>query len=107
MDVAWMAWTWQTGLFFALLGATLVVMTGLAVRYPEAERDGVLRIPTTRGDRLFLSLVGAAFIHLAWIGLVGTETILTLPIAGGLEVSSLWIASLVSLVYAAAVFRWV
>ena len=46
-------------------------MTGLAIRYPEAERYGVLRIPTTRGDRLFLSLLGAAFIHLAWIGLVG------------------------------------
>ena len=52
MDVAWMAWTWQTGLLF-VIAATLLVMTGLAVRYPEAERYGVLRIPTTRGDRLF------------------------------------------------------
>ena len=58
MDVAWMAWTWQTGLFFVLIAATLLVMTGLAVRYPEAERIGVLRIPTTRGDRLFLSVQG-------------------------------------------------
>jgi predicted small integral membrane protein len=107
VDVAWMAWTWQTGLFFLLLAATLCVMTSLAIRYPEAERYGLLRIPTTRGDRLFLSLLGAAFIHLAWIGFVGAETIVTLPFAGGLEVSSLWIASLISLVCAAAVFRWV
>ena len=107
MDVAWMAWTWQTGLFFALIAATLLVMTGLALRYPEAERYGVLRIPTTRGDRLFLSLLGAAFIHIAWIGLVGVDPIATLPVAGGLEISSLWLASLISLVYAAAVFRWV
>lgn len=106
MDIAWMAWTWQTGLFFLLLAATLCVMTSLAIRYPEAERYGLLRIPTTRGDRLFLSLLGAAFIHLAWIGFVGAETIVTLPFAS-LEVSSLWIASLISLVYAAAVFRWV
>ena len=107
MDLAWMAWTWQTGLFFILLASTLLVMTGLAVRYPEAERYGALRIPTTRGDRLFLSLLGGAFIHLAWIGLVGAETIVTLPVAGGLEISSLWLASLISLVYAATVFRWV
>ena len=107
MDIAWMAWTWQTGLFFLLLAATFCVMTSLAIRYPEAERYGVLRIPTTRGDRLFLSLLGAAFIHLAWIGFVGAETIVTLPFAGGLEVSSVCIASLISLVYAAAVFRWV
>ena len=107
MDVSWMAWTWQTGLFFLLLAATLVVMTGLAVRYPEAARYGALRIPTTRGDRLFLSLLGAAFIHLAWIGLVGADTIATLPIGEGVEISSLWLASLISLVYATAVFRWV
>ena len=44
-------------------------MTWLAVAYPEAERVGVLRIPTTRGDRLFISLVLAAVIHLLWIGL--------------------------------------
>ena len=107
MDLAWMAWTWQTGLFFALIAATLLVMTALAVRWPEADRYGVLRIPTTRGDRLFLSLLGAAYIHLAWIGLVGVDTIATLPVAGGVEISSLWLASLISLVYAAAVFRWV
>jgi predicted small integral membrane protein len=107
MDIAWMAWTWQTGLFFLLLAATFCVMTSLAIRYPEAERYGLLRIPTTRGDRLFLSLLGAAFIHLAWIGFVGAEAIVTLHFAGGLEVSSVWIASLISLIYAAAVFRWV
>lgn len=107
MDVAWMAWTWQTGIFFVLLAATLLAMTSLAIRYPEAERHGMLRIPTTRGDRLFLSLLGAAFIHLVWIGFVGVDAIITLPIGEGVEISSLWLASLISLFYAAAVFRWV
>jgi predicted small integral membrane protein len=102
-----MAWTWQTALLFAALAATLGVMTALALRYPEAERYGVLRIPTTRGDRLFLTLVGAAFLHLAWIGFFDVQTIATLPVAGGIEISSLWLASLISLAYAAAVFRWV
>lgn len=88
---AWMAWTWQTGLFFAALAITLTVMTLLAVYRPETERVGVLGIATTRGDRLFLTLLGSAFIHLAWLGLFGE------PVYG---------ASLFSLAYAAAVFRW-
>ena len=46
----------------------------------------MLRIPTTRGDRLFISLLGAAFIHLAWLGLIGP---------------GLWWASGLSLLYAA------
>ena len=58
--IAWMAWTLPTAIFFVMLSLTLGVMTWLAVAYPEAERVGVLRIPTTRGDRLFISLVLAA-----------------------------------------------
>ena len=91
-DLAWMAWTWQTGVFFAVIAGLLALMTTLAVWRPETERVGVLGIPTTRGDRLFVSLLGAAFIHLAWLGLVGPN----LEVALGL-----------SLLYAAAVFRLV
>ena len=104
-SIAWMAWTPPTALFFALLAATLAVMTWLAVAYPEAERVGVLRIPTTRGDRLFISLIMTAAIHLLWIGLVGTDTIATLPIGEGIELSSLWLATVISLVSAVAIFR--
>jgi predicted small integral membrane protein len=107
MDIAWMAWTWQTSLLFAFLAVTLAVMTVLAARRPETPRFGVLHVPTTRGDRLFISLLAAAFLHLAWIGTVGAETIATLPIADGLEISSLWLATLISLAMAAAIFRWV
>jgi predicted small integral membrane protein len=106
-SIAWMAWTLPTAIFFALLGMTLAVMTWLAVAYPEAERVGVLRIPTTRGDRLFISLVLTAVIHLVWIGVVGTESIYTLPIGEGVEVSSLWLATLISLVSAVVIFRTV
>ncbi len=107
-SIAWMAWTLPTAIFFAALACTLAVMTWLAAAYPEAERVGVLRIPTTRGDRLFISLILAAVIHLAWIGLVGTDTIATLPIGeDGIEVSSLWLATVISLASAFAIFRTV
>ncbi|MBF9033950.1 hypothetical protein HKCCE2091_06845 [Rhodobacterales bacterium HKCCE2091] len=88
----WMAWTWQTATFFAVIAVLLVTFTILAIRYPETPRVGILRIETTRGDRLFITLLGSAFINLAWLGLdLGPQP---------------W-ALLVCLVYAAAVFRWV
>ena len=92
MDIAWMAWTWQTAVFFAVIAALLAVMTTLAMVRPETERVGVLGIATTRGDRLFITLLGSAFINLAWLGFVGHE---------------LWWALGFSLAYAAWVFRWV
>jgi predicted small integral membrane protein len=106
-NVAWMAWTPATGLFFAAIGLILIAMIWLARARPEAERVGVLGIPTTRGDRLFLSLVLAAVIHLAWIGFVGTAPIAVLPIGEGIELSSLWLATVISLVTAVIVFRTV
>jgi predicted small integral membrane protein len=92
MSFAWMAWTWPTALFFAAIASLLLIMTLLAIVRPETERVGVLGIATTRGDRLFISLLGSAFIHLAWLGIVGQP---------------LWWASGLALLYAAAVFRFV
>jgi predicted small integral membrane protein len=107
-SITWMAWTPPTAIFFVLLATTLAVMTWLAVAYPQVERVGVLRIPTTRGDRLFVSLILAAVIHLLWIGFVGTDTITTLPIGEeGFELSSLWLATAISLVMAVIIFRTV
>ena len=106
-SIAWMAWTAPTAIFFAALAMTLLVMTWLAIAYPEAERVGILRIPTTRGDRLFISLVLAAVIHLVWIGFAGTDTVATLPVGEGIELSSLWLATVISLVSAAVIFRTV
>ena len=106
--IAWMAWTLPTAIFFVMLASTLGVMTWLAVAHPEAERIGVLRIPTTRGDRLFISLIMTAVIHLLWIGFIGTDTIATIPIGEeGIELSSLWLATVISLVSAVVIFRTV
>tara|TARA_R110002020_G_scaffold388741_5_gene599435 strand:- start:508 stop:783 length:276 start_codon:yes stop_codon:yes gene_type:complete len=88
----WMAWTWPTAAFFIVIALLLTVFTVLAIRFPEVSRKGVLRIETTRGDRLFITLLGSAFINLAWMGLgLGPQLY----------------ALIVCLVFAAAVFRWV
>ena len=88
----WMAWTWPTAVFFIIIACILIVFTILAIKYPETPRQGVLGMETTRGDRLFITLLGSAFINLAWLGLIGANQPFAL---------------LVCLVYAAAVFRWV
>jgi predicted small integral membrane protein len=92
MGFAWMAWTWQTAIFFAVIGSLVAIMIVLAIVRPERERVGVLGIATTRGDRLFITLLGSAFVHLAWLGLMGPQ---------------LWWALGLSLLYGVAVFRWV
>jgi predicted small integral membrane protein len=92
-NLAWMAWTWQVGVFFIAIATLLVVFTLLAVYRPETPRVGILTIPTTRGDRLFVSLLGSAFIHILWLAFAPATL-------------DLWWASVLSLVFAAAVFRW-
>jgi predicted small integral membrane protein len=56
---------------------------------------------------LFISLIVAAVVHLLWIGFVGTAPIATLPIEEGIEVPSLWLATVISLVLAVGIFRTV
>ena len=73
--IAWMAWTWQTVLFFAGIALCLAGLTTLAVLRPETPRVGVLRFATTRGDRFFVSLILAAFIFLAFIKFGGENPI--------------------------------
>jgi len=91
MGLSWMAWTWQTALFFAAVALLLVAMSVWEWRSPGgAPRRGILGFETTRGDRLFISLLAAAYIHLIW--LASTR----LP---------LWGASLVALIVAVLVFR--
>ncbi|MFT5691229.1 MAG: putative small integral membrane protein [Oceanicoccus sp.] len=92
MDLSWMGWTTPTAIFFISIAVALVLMIIWGVKAPQAPRLGVLRIETTPGDRFFVSLLGSAFICLAWLGFFGTP---------------LWGALAVCLFYAFAVFRWV
>ncbi len=91
MDLSWMAWTWPTALFFSCIGLALLGMTVWQFVSPTAERASIFGIRTTRGDRLFVSLLGSAFIELAWIGMLGDYYIGS---------------GVVCLLYTWAVFRW-
>ena len=64
-----MYWTWPTALFFGSIAAMLVVMTLLQIAKPTVERRGFLPMSTTRGDRLFIGLLGSAWIHIGWLAL--------------------------------------
>ncbi len=91
--LSWMAWTWPTAAFFAFILLCLVTMSVWEFYSPGgAPRHGILGLDTTRGDRLFISLLGSAFIFLAWLAFMG---------------SPLWWPLGISIVYAIIVFRWV
>jgi predicted small integral membrane protein len=91
--LSWMAWTFETAAFFCAVAFLLAGMTVWELCSPGgAPRRGILAIVTTRGDRLFISLLGGAYIHLAWLGLLG---------------SPLWGAAVMTLVWTVVVFRWV
>ena len=92
-NLAWMAWTKPTAIFFITIVCLLLAMSIWEAFSPGGgPRVGILRFETTRGDRLFLSLLGSGFIHLAWLGFIGPD---------------LWRALGVSIVYALLVFTFV
>jgi predicted small integral membrane protein len=81
----WMAWTPATFALFVGIFAAMGVLTVLEVRRPGGdERAGVLGLTTTRGDRLFITLLGTSYIFLAWLGLVG------MPLWWPLGLALLW-----------------
>lgn len=84
-NLSWMAWTWPTAAFFIFIGLAIASMGVWEYFSPGgAPRRGIFRIDTTRGDRLFISLLGSAFIFLGWLGFFGQ------PLWGPLVISLLW-----------------
>jgi predicted small integral membrane protein len=65
----WMAWTTPVAVFFVCIALMLAGMAVWETRSPTRERRGWLPIATTRGDRLFIGLLTAAYINLIWVGL--------------------------------------
>ena len=56
--ITWMAWTWQTAAFFLFIILCFVVMVLWEKKKPGGSpRRGILGLDTTRGDRLFISLL--------------------------------------------------
>ena len=91
IDLQWMAWTLPTAIFFTTIVLILVGMTVWQILQPTVERRGLLPIRTTRGDRLFIALLTAAYIHLGFIGLSDL---------------SLWVALGVSVVCGLLILRY-
>ena len=63
----WMAWTLPVAIFFCAIVAMLVAMTVWELKSPTVLRRGFLPIATTRGDRLFIGLLAAAYVNLAFV----------------------------------------
>ncbi|GKW49217.1 DUF2160 domain-containing protein [Halomonas sp. NCCP-2165] len=89
--MSWMVWTLPTAVFFSTIAAMLAGMTAWEVISPSVERKGFLPIVTTRGDRLFIGLLSAAYIHLAVIGFTSL---------------SIWLALAASVVWLLILMRW-
>ncbi len=64
---AWMAWTLPVALFFSAIVVMLVGMTVWEIKSPTVLRKGFLPIATTRGDRLFIGLLCAAYVNLLFV----------------------------------------
>lgn len=91
LTLSWMYWTLPTAIFFIVIFLMLVAMTIWQIRAPSAERRGFLPIPTTPGDRLFIGLLGSAYIFFAWVGLTNF---------------SLWIMLAIAVCWIGVVMRW-
>lgn len=65
---SWMVWTAPVAVFFSCIVLMLVGMTIWELKSPTVERKGFLPLRTTRGDRLFIGLMAAAWLNLAFLG---------------------------------------
>ena len=93
MELTWMAWTWPTAAFFGFIALCLIGMTIWEFAVPgDGPRRGILGLDTTRGDRLFISLLGSAYIFLIWLAITDAP---------------LWGPLAIAVVYTGSVFRWV
>jgi len=88
---SWMAWTLEVAEFFISVVLMLIGMTIWQVRSPSIERKGFLPISTTRGDRLFIGLLSAAYVNLAWAGLTDLTQ---------------WVAAVLGFVVLLVMMRW-
>ncbi len=97
----WMAWTMPVAVFFISIVLMLFTMTVWEVKSPTVLRKGFLPIETTRGDRLFIGLLSAAYANLAFVA-VSEKMIAWF----GLEQEpSIWISFIVSMLLLALIMR--
>jgi predicted small integral membrane protein len=64
-----MAWTAPVAVFFSCILLMLLGMTVWEIKSPTLMRKGFLPLETTRGDRLFIGLLAAAYVNLTFVGI--------------------------------------
>mgnify|MGYP003578619427 CR=1 FL=1 len=98
---SWMVWTTPVAVFFTCVVLMLVGMTVWELKSPTTLRKGFLPIETTRGDRLFIGLLAAGYINLAFVGLAGKFT-QWFSLA---QEPSVWISFVISMAALALIMR--
>jgi predicted small integral membrane protein len=98
---AWMVWATPVAVFFSCIALMLLGMTLWEIRSPTTLRKGFLPIATTRGDRLFIGLLSAAYVNLLFIAFSDRlQSWLSLQ-----EEPSVWISFVLSMLLLALVMR--
>ena len=83
--MAWMSWTWPTAVFIILIFAAIAVLTIMDLRSAPVMRKGFLPIPTDRGDRFYIAMLGLLVINLTWWGVTDANPLM------GLTLSLIWL----------------
>jgi len=97
----WMAWTLPVAVFFSCIVLMLIGMTAWELKSPTVSRKGWLPMETTRGDRLFIGLLSAAYLNLAFVAV--SEKMVTWF---GLEQEpSIWVSFIASMALLALIMR--
>jgi len=87
-----MYWIPATAYFFGGIAVLLICMGILEWVLPTNFRQGyIIPMKTTRGDRLFISLLSMAYITWLWVGVIPLTKWILIPIA------IVWIATLVTI----------
>jgi predicted small integral membrane protein len=97
----WMAWTLPVAVFFCSIVLMLIGMTVWELKSPTTSRRGWLPLETTRGDRLFIGLLAAAWVNLAFVGL--SEKMVAW--FGLVDEPSIWISFVISMALLALIMR--
>jgi predicted small integral membrane protein len=97
----WMAWTLPVAVFFCSIVMMLIGMTVWELKSPTVMRKGFLPIATTRGDRLFIGLLSAAYVNLLFVAL-SEKMVSWFSLS---EEPSVWISFLASMALLALIIR--
>ncbi len=97
----WMAWTLPVAIFFISVVLMLIGLTIWQIKSPSVLEKGFLPIKTTRGDRVFIGLLGAAYINLIFLGLSGKF----MEWLGLAQEPSVWISFVLSMFFVVVVLK--